>query len=402
MGRFRRAWIAFFASAFWIALTAGLAVTASANDSSFESDDMDGWSTVTIADTVTCTNDPGCTCTECTPKPGVIDQPGLLQLLWHNKQDHGDEWTARFDAILLWRNAPQSRPLFSTIAPDTTTLGPTALNANQLQSDVLAAPRVSLFKGNGCGDGIEATYIYAGNFYSQRSLTPVVDGYATSPPGILGNVWDPAAGTPLTGGTATLVGSLQSFEVNTRSRMGLGATQFILGVRWLQWQESARIQDYFTGPNVGDTGFDLYQTNCVNDLYGGQIGIDSVLLTTSHGLRVEGLVKAGAYYNNAVQSSSFYYQTDAPFSFGPQANRVGRSPASGAFAGEVGLTAIVPIHCNWDLRCGYFGLWLESIAQPMNQLSGQNLVQVNAPPGTLTTNGSLVLQGLSLGLEGRW
>jgi hypothetical protein len=117
---------------------------------------------------------------------------------------------------------------------------------------------------------------------------------------------------------------------------------------------------------------------------------------------VEGLVKAGAYYNNAVQSSSFYYQTDAPFSFGPQANRVGRSPASGAFAGEVGLTAVVPIHCNWDLRCGYFGLWLESIAQPMNQLSGQNLVQVNAPPGTLTTNGSLVLQGLSLGLEGRW
>jgi hypothetical protein len=328
----------------------------------------------------------------------LIDQPGLLQLLWHPKEG---PWTARFDTMLLWRNAPRDRPLFSTIVPGTTSLGATALNANQLQSDMIAAPRVSLFHGNGCGDALEATYIYAGNFYSERSLPQLVDGYATAPPGILGNAWDPVTGTPLTAGSATLLGNLQSLEFNTRTRLGGGASQFIFGVRWLQWQETVLIKDNFIGPNLGDTGYDLYRTGCTNSLFGGQIGIDSVLLTTNRGVRFEGLAKAGAYYNNAVQSSSFSYATDAPFSFSAQ-NRVTRSPAAGAFVGEAGLTAVIPISCNWDLRCGYFGMWLESIAQPVNQLSGQQLTQINPPPGTLTTNGGLVLQGLSLGIEGRW
>jgi hypothetical protein len=62
----------------------------------------------------------------------------------------------------------------------------------------------------------------------------------------------------------------------------------------------------------------------------------------------------------------------------------------------------VPVCCNWDFRFGYFGLWLTSIAQPSNQLSGQQLVQGPVTTGSLTTNGSVILQGLSLGLEGRW
>ena len=82
---------------------------------------------------------------------------------------------------------------------------------------------------------------------------------------------------------------------------------------------------------------------------------------------------------------------------------VGQSPASCAFAGELGLTGVVPVCCNWDFRFGYFGLWLTSIAQPANQLSGQVLDQgAPAAVGSLATNGNVVLQGLSLGLEGRW
>ena len=334
--------------------------------------------------------------------PGVIDQPGLIQSLIAHKNA---TWTARVDTILMWRNAPRDYPLFATIVPGTNDFGPTALNADQLQSDVLAAPRVSLFRTNDCRDSLELTYLYAGNFYSQRSLAPVRDGYATSPRGILGNVWDPATGTPLTSGSATLLGTLQSLECNGRTPVAGGVLQFLVGFRWIQWQERLRVGDTFSTPAppdpITETGSDLYTTNCINDLYGGQIGIDSILLSTKSGARVEGLVKAGAYYNNAVQSSSFSYETTAPFPFSA-ANRVARSPAACTFAGEVGLTAVIPIHCNWDLRCGYFGLLLESIAQPVNQLAGQDLVQVDPPPGTLSTNGALVLQGLSLGLEGRW
>jgi hypothetical protein len=71
--------------------------------------------------------------------------------------------------------------------------------------------------------------------------------------------------------------------------------------------------------------------------------------------------------------------------------------------GEVGITAVIPIACNWDFRCGYFGLWLTGLAQPTNQLSHQTITPNQDPPsGTLDTTGALIVQGLSLGLEGRW
>jgi hypothetical protein len=138
-----------------------------------------------------------------------------------------------------------------------------------------------------------------------------------------------------------------------------------------------------------------------NNLFGGQIGLDTMLWQPSKHFRLEGLVKAGAYYNSAYQSSSYQnYVGGVPFE--GNSGSAGSSPAVCSFAGELGLTGVVPICCNVDFRFGYFGLWLTSLAQPTNQLSNQLLVP-NAPTYTsLTTNGNVVLQGLSLGLEGRW
>jgi hypothetical protein len=62
----------------------------------------------------------------------------------------------------------------------------------------------------------------------------------------------------------------------------------------------------------------------------------------------------------------------------------------------------VPLRHNLDFRCGYFGLWIDGLAQPTNQLSTQTLTQFDPPRGTLDTTGGVILQGLSLGLEGRW
>jgi len=116
--------------------------------------------------------------------------------------------------------------------------------------------------------------------------------------------------------------------------------------------------------------------------------------------RVEGLVKAGAYYNAAGQTSAYTYATVPPFTFSGSNRNTG--PASAAFVGEVGMTAVIPISCNWDFRCGYFGLWLTGLAQPTQQLSHQTITQIDPPSGVLDTTGTLILQGLSLGLEGRW
>ena len=340
-----------------------------------------------------------CEPAQCCP-PDVLHQPGLIQCLAANKHAC---WTLRSDALLLWRNAPPSRPIYSTIAPATGGLGPTALDANQLNSDVLAAPRLSLLRTDCDGRTLEATYMYAGNFYSDRTMPYARNGYVTSPPGIYGNAWGPQ-GTALNTASAKLLGQLQSLEFNARHCLWADTCQFLIGTRWLQWNETLQMQDSFSSPPpptpVTLMGTDFYQTRCFNNLWGGQIGLDTLLLGRARQARVEGLLKAGAYYNAAGQTSAYTYRTVPPFAFSGQTRSTG--PATASFVGEVGMTAVIPVSCNWDLRCGYFGLWLTGLAQPTNQLGGQTITQIEAPSGTLDTTGTLMLQGLSLGLEGRW
>jgi hypothetical protein len=364
-----------------------------------------GWPTNTVSVTQSCVEDPSrCTagddgCREphdaCYPTQGACDPPGLIQCLASHKNAC---WTFRSEALLLWRNAPPSRPLYSTVVPDTDQLGSTALNANDLNSDVLVAPRLSFLRTDCEGRTLEATYLYAGNFYSDRSLPYVSDGYATSPPGIYGNEWGPPD-TNLDSANAKLLGQLQSLEFNSRECIWTDTCQFLIGFRWLQWNETLQMSDSFSYTNPTVTGNDFYETQCFNNLWGGQIGLDTLLLGRPGTARVEGLVKAGAYYNNAGQNSTFKYVLSDGASYENNAGASG--PAACSFVGEVGLTAVLPICCNWDFRCGYFGLWLTNLAQPTRQLSDQEINQF-ASVGALNTAGSAILQGLSLGLEGRW
>jgi hypothetical protein len=284
--------------------------------------------------------------------------------------DHGDGcWIGRVDALILWRNAPPDRPILDTGV--TPVLG--VLNANGMDSTAAAGPRFSLFRVDNCtGHAIEATYLRAANFRSQRPLATNPAGYALAPPGIYGN--DNVQN--FESGNANLGSRLQSFEFN-RYHCFAKSVRFLAGFRWIEWQEQFTLQ----GATAGGGITDFYQTNCFNDLYGGQIGL-------------------GAYYNNAVQSSE--YTTTDPNNPGTASVAVGASPASGAFAGELGFTGVVPITSCLDFRFGYFGLWLSGIAQPTQQLSTQTLTPGQPAVGTLTTNGGVVAQGVSLGLEGRW
>ena len=321
---------------------------------------------------------------------------GLLQKMYllHRGLKSDGCWTGRVDALILSRNAPGFRPLY-TFNPGT---AGTALNANQLESIAAVGPRLSLFHKDSCGNASwESTYIYSGGFVSERNLPPSAAGYLTAPPGIYRNDSPPV--NSLDAASARLTSSLQSAELNRRWGWG-SCTQFLAGFRWLQWQENLAVSDVYAAatPSFGQ---DVYTTGCYNNLFGGQIGLDTALWQPSKHFRLEGLVKAGAYYNNASQSSSYQnYVGGVPFQ--GNSGSAGSSPAVCSFAGELGLTGVVPICCNVDFRFGYFGLWLTSLAQPTNQLSNQLLVP-NAPTYTsLTTNGNVVLQGLSLGLEGRW
>ena len=327
---------------------------------------------------------------------GPFEQPGLLQVLRDQKCA---TWTFRSDALILWRNSPNDIPLYSYTANTPNGFGATALSAGQLESAAAAGPRFSIYRTDDCQNAWETTWFKAANFRSQEATLPSINGYGMTPPGLYGNAF-----TPVDTATADLSASIWSFELNrwARVRPNIALMQ---GFRMLGWGENLTLADHYQIDPANPApiyGQDVFGNQSSNSLYGYQIGTDIRLWDRGQGFRVDGLLKGGAYYNNAVQNSAYTYEA------GPgelQTANVRAAGGSAAFVGEVGLTGTLPITCNLSLRVGYLGLWLQGLAQPTNQLRGQTLTSggPGSPvAGSLNTAGSTVVQGLSLGLEGRW
>ena len=327
---------------------------------------------------------------------GPFEQPGLLQVLRDQKCA---TWTFRSDALILWRNSPNDIPLYSYTANTPNGYGATALSAGQLESATAAGPRFSIYRTDDCQNAWETTWFKAANFRSQEATLPSINGYGMTPPGIYGNAF-----APVDTATADLSASIWSFELNrwARYRPNIALMQ---GFRMLGWGENLTLADHYQIDPANPApiyGQDVFGNQSSNSLYGYQIGTDIRLWDRGQGFRVDGLLKGGAYYNNAVQNSAYTYEA------GPgdlQAANVRAAGGAAAFVGEVGLTGTLPITCNLSLRVGYLGLWLQGLAQPTNQLRGQTLTSggPGSPvAGSLNTAGSTVVQGVSLGLEGRW
>ena len=308
----------------------------------------------------------------CTP-------PGMLQWM-KARHDHGNAcWTGRTDAVMLWRSAPYSRELVTT-GPGPAG-GTPVLNANQLESGMAAGPRIQLFRKDACGNAIEFGYLGAWNFQSEKLLRgTTVNAFAT-------DILRPPPPRSFENGEVTLTSHIQTIEVNSRTPMGAGNVQFICGIRWLEWAESFSLNTT-SGPIVTDD----WSSRTVNNLYGGQIGIDA-LLYSNNWLHVESVLKGGAYWNDALSRQLY------------QANGVGTeisaydTPSPAAFVGELGFTGVLPLTSNLDFRFGYLVFWLQGIAQPTRQLSLP--VSTTGDPLVLQDGGTVV-QGLTLGLEGRW
>lgn len=289
-------------------------------------------------------------CDACDPPYGMVNR------LIDNKHAC---WTFRADALLLWRESPPARELGELVPV-------TGLpNAQDLESPGAAGPRFSIFRTDGCGDAIEATYFRVANW---RAVNVASDG-----------------GTGIF--TSNLGAAAQSFELNGRTTLH-PIFQLLGGFRWFQWEE-----DLFAGyaPGPGPLVTDSLYAGTINDMYGYQIGFDTLLLNTGW-MRVEGLMKGGAYYNR-IGLTTTSGVTGAPFQGTYGAD-------SAAFVGELGMTGVMPLTRNIDFRFGYLALWLQGIAQPTNQFKSGPVSP--GEPVVVDTTGSTVLQGVSLGLEGRW
>jgi hypothetical protein len=165
---------------------------------------------------------------------------------------------------------------------------------------------------------------------------------------------------------------------------------WLLGFRWVEWNQTMQLFDVRP---ASDSDTDIFNTKTGNDLYGGQVGADLMLWNRWKDVKVNGIGKAGVFYNQA------YSRTNVPTELVP-IDGDAEADQTALFA-EVGANATVKLTHWLSWRIGYSVFWLSGVATPVDQLDrvGQ------APPleqPRINTNGSVLLHGATTGLEARW
>jgi hypothetical protein len=328
---------------------------------------------------------------ECPPVPGVPSDgvtfgeglkmlcPGLC------RGGCSPRWSVQVDALMLWRSNMQSVPLFVDLASGAT------LDANQVQPPMSAGPRVGVVRQIGPCTAIEGNYFNVSPFGGQ-AVTPAAGG-----PFTMTNFGD-LVFDEIT--TATLMSSarIQSAELNWRRSIGPAIT-WLSGFRWVQWNEQMTAAYQFSNSNPYNLGSGSVAAATGNDLYGGQIGLDALLWDRGGRWKVNGLGKAGVFYNHAYQNSSGGW-VPLPGSGDPYTlPTVSASANKVAFVGEVGVNSTYWLTPWLGWRAGYSLLWLSGVAVAPEQFP---LADYGAGTTMINTSGSVFLHGVTTGLEARW
>lgn len=318
-------------------------------------------------------------CDDCCPGPGMCDTPGFCNRIFGHACPR---WVVQIDALMLWQGNIASRPLFAAVDPTTAVVGPTLLDANQAQTAMAAGPRVGLFLN------LDEIYAIEGNYFQVRPF----NGEALVPPGntLMEQNLAGFSDEGFDGAQVLTNGSIQSAELNWRRRECWCPVTWLAGFRWVQWNQQMRIIEHLDGSPYGS-----FNTVTGNDLYGGQGGMELGLWNAGGPFTVTGVGKAGIFYNSAYQRSA--YQDPG------YANSAAAVADQTAFFGEVGVNGSLKLTEWLSWRLGYVLFWINGVAVPADQLSTTNLNDATPPVGaTINTNGSVLLHGVTTGLEARW
>lgn len=304
-------------------------------------------------------------------------------------------WQVQVDALFFWQGNIPSRPLY--VYTDTQA---TALDANQLQNRAAIAPRYAVIYNRDDCRAIEVNYFAVWGFNAVQQVGspefPVLnstgDG-ALSSVGLLGKDID-GIGMAQASSSA----HIKSFEANLRRRQEDGFVQWISGFRWLEWGQGLSLQDtIYSPPPAPDkpppTLTEYFAVSTLNSLYGWQLGGDATLWNAGRWVRINGVGKAGIYYNHqAMQNSSYAEAFKTPESYAEAKDAV-------SFVGETGINASVALTKWLSWRAGYSFFWLGGVATPTRQLTETDFVNGTT---AVNTTGSVFLQAATTGLEARW
>ncbi|MGA2033364.1 MAG: hypothetical protein ABSG68_13995 [Thermoguttaceae bacterium] len=323
-----------------------------------------------------------CAAPSAAPRPQEDDPPiALPEVACCNPR-----WTVTADAMFLWRVTPDQPLLLAQPS------GAGLLDASCLQSRAAVAPRLSLIyhgdsdwdlESNCFGiDGWKATC----NFPAPSSAGPTLY--------YLLNV-DGTGGPNVTTAQFDYRSQFYSAELNLRRRYNDWLTPMI-GFRWLELREQYLVSGTESPLPVPYQ----HSVNANNQLYGCQLGVDAELWGhPGSRFRVEGILKAGLFYNGASQQSAFddgggtIYTPNGPVSASARKD-------CAAFFGEIGLNAVYQVSPHFALRGGYRLLAADGVALAPQQIFATGLLNIQA--AGVNVKEDLLMHGVNAGVEVTW
>ena len=307
---------------------------------------------------------------------------------------HCPKWVFQADALFLWQNNIASRSLYLSNNP----AGVSALDSNDISPSIGVGPRLALFRNFNSYSAFEANYFIVPSLAGAASLPTSLRAYEQND--LNGFIY-----SDINDATVDTDSQIQSLELNYRRRRGFAT--LLAGFRYVQWTSTMQINDTFSSTlGGGFNGSDAFTTTTDNELYGGQLGCDLMLWNRGQRIRVNGVGKAGVFFNQAFQRSTVITNATNPPAgvFNPINKTISQSIQRTSFFGEVGGNATIDL-TNWlSWRVGYNVFWLSGVATPANQLSVAKLnpLNGNVVRNGINTSGSVLLHGVNTGIEARW
>ncbi|MEX2171918.1 MAG: hypothetical protein WD851_21540 [Pirellulales bacterium] len=280
-------------------------------------------------------------------------------------------WVVRGGTAILHRSTPDditiAEPLGGLFQIST---------GSHFDFDYTAGADISLERrlGNSC-NSIEVRYLGALDWDSQVSYDLFGDiGLGASP--VIG----------VDSLDARYSSSLDSTEINFRHQYSDRFT-WLVGFRWIELQEDLNFDVNFIIPSLVD-----FNWNVDNRMYGAQLGGDFQLWRLTGPLRVNSVMKAGVYANNADNDFTFSIVDIPIISGGAGGNQT-------AFVGEITVNASYQLTQHIALRGGYQLLWIDGVALATNQ-AAETLAQGDID--VIDTDSDLFYHGALAGVDFVW
>jgi hypothetical protein len=294
-------------------------------------------------------------------------------------------WNLAVDALMLWQGNAQSLPLL--INDD----GATVINAQDLQTDMSGGVRIGLIRA------MSERYSIEGNYFQARPFTASGAAPATGGPYTLVNMGD-LVFNDVESATVSTNGWIKSAELNWRKNECYSPITWLAGFRWVELNSQANVDTLFANTDPDAYGSGEVSTNVGNNLYGGQMGADVRLWNARGRWRANAVGKAGVFLNSVAYQRStagFIKNTGEPFPFGTVAATADQT----SFFGEVGLNSTYWV-TNWlAWRAGYVVMWASGVAVAPEQLPLNSFGDGTA---SINTDSSVLLHGVTTGIEARW